>query len=118
MSGYAATEPALPTVSDVYNEVQKGNVPAAIIMATKIVKAHPENAEAHYALSKIMIIRNAKDFNSWKDAKKEFETAKQLQPDLSFATVSDVAELQANIESAESHDNDALSFAMTLVYGR
>lgn len=46
----------------------------------------------------------AKDRSYFEIAKKEFETAKLLQPKLSFASVSDVAELQAQIESRQAYE--------------
>ena len=41
---------------------------------------------------------------NWKAADMELEEAKQLQPDLSFAPASEVASLQAKIDSGEKKD--------------
>ena len=107
-----------PTVGDVYKELQKGNIPAAKILATEVLKTQPDSAEAHYAMSKVMIdydkkssanalgekFFHAKDRPYFEAAKKEFETAKLLQPKLPFVSVSDVAELQAQIESRQVYE--------------
>lgn len=109
-----------PMVGDVYKELQKGNIPAAKILATNVLKSHPDSAEAHYALSKVMLDYDknsstntntlgggffyAKDRPYFESAKKEFETAELLQPGLSFVSVSNAAEFQAQIESRQAYE--------------
>lgn len=70
----------LPTVHQIYQTAESGNLDKAHQMVEQVLKAHPESAKAHFVNAEILTKQGA-----WTNARTELETAERLEPGLPFA---------------------------------
>ena len=77
----ASAAHALPTVTEVQAEVQKGNYAQAQTMMREVVVAKPGNAKAHYIYAEILA-HNAR----FADSAEQARLARELDPALKFTS--------------------------------
>jgi hypothetical protein len=85
-------EEALPSVHQIYQTVQAGQLDKAHSMIDQVLKAHPNSAKAHFVDAEILARQG-----DMAAAKAELATAEKLDPALSFAKPKTVAELKAHL---------------------
>ena len=83
---------AEPTLHEVYQTVQAGRLTEADRMMDEVLRAHPGSAKAHYVEAELLAKENRADA-----ARSELAQAERLDPALSFAKASSVAELRQRL---------------------
>lgn len=79
----------LPTVNQIYQAVEHGNLPRASHMIQVVLQAHPNSAKAHYVNAEILAREGR-----LAQAREEFQIAKRIAPSLSFVSASSVNKLE------------------------
>ncbi len=92
MSGVLAYADNVPTIHQVYQEAESGNLNNAHQMVEQVLKAHPESAKAHYVDAEILVRQG-----NLSDAKNELRKAEQLAPELPFAKPQAVQSLKQHL---------------------
>ena len=95
VSAVMALADTLPTVHQIYQTAQSGDLNHAHQMIEEVLRAHPESAKAHYVDAEILIRQN--DFTN---AKNEFAIAEKLAPGLPFAKPESVLHLRQRLASS------------------
>uniref|UniRef100_E6QQR6 Tetratricopeptide TPR_2 repeat protein n=1 Tax=mine drainage metagenome TaxID=410659 RepID=E6QQR6_9ZZZZ len=94
-----------PTLHQVYEAAQAGNLAQADQMMTVVLQQHPSSGKAHYVEAELSAKEGQID-----RARSELATARQLAPGLPFARPDAVAALEARISGAPvAHTNSAAS---------
>ena len=88
---------SVPTLHQVFETVQAGQLDKAQQMMTVVLQAHPDSAKAHFVEAEIL----AKE-GQMGSAKTELATAQRLEPGLPFAKPASVHDLQSRIASSPS----------------
>jgi uncharacterized protein len=94
----ACALPALaadPSVAQVYQAADSGNLAAAQQMIAQVLRDHPQSGRAHYVAAEI----DARAGN-YGLARQELQAAQSLEPGLPFASSRSVQELQAQLGEA------------------
>ncbi len=94
--GALAWGETLPSVHQIYQTVQAGQLDKAHSMIDQVLKAHPNSAKAHFVDAEILARQG--DMTA---AKAELATAEKLDSTLSFAKPKAVAELKAHLSGSE-----------------
>ena len=84
-----------PTLNQVYQAAEAGNYAQAQRMMDQVLRAHPGSAKAHYVEAELLARQG-----QLAAAGAELDTAKRIEPGLSFAQPRAVEELQRQIGSA------------------
>lgn len=84
-----------PTLNQVYQAAEAGNYAQAQRMMDQVLRAHPGSARAHYVEAELLARQG-----QLAAAGAELDTAKRIEPGLSFAQPRAVEELQRQIGSA------------------
>jgi tetratricopeptide (TPR) repeat protein len=87
----AYAEPSLP---DVYKAIESGQLAKADSMMKEVLQNHPNSAKAHYVAAELYL-REGKI----KEARNAFSRAKNLAPDLPFATQESIQNLTSQLAS-------------------
>lgn len=82
----------LPTVHQIYQTAESGNLTEAQRMVGLVLQAHPESAKAHFVNAELLAKEGKLGI-----AKSELETADRLEPGLPFAKPQAVANLKQRI---------------------
>lgn len=93
--GAVAAGDNLPTVHQIYQTAQAGNLEDAHRMVEQVLLAHPQSAKAHFVDAEILVRQG-----DMADAKNEFETAQKLSPGLPFAKPESVHDLQERLKGS------------------
>ncbi len=94
------TVPAIaqePSLHDVYQAAESGNLSQAQRMMGEVLRAHPNSAKAHYVEAELLAKQGRLSA-----AATELNTAERLEPGLPFARPAAVRELRARIASGQS----------------
>lgn len=91
---------AVPTVHEVYETAQSGDLDKAHRMIETVLQTHPDSAKAHYVDAEILAKEGKLD-----QARQELGTAQKIDPSLSFAKGEAVHKLEAKLAGS----NQALS---------
>jgi hypothetical protein len=95
----------LPTVHQIYQTAESGNLTEAQRMVEQVLQAHPESAKAHFVHAELLAKAGKPGI-----AKSELETAERLEPGLPFAKPQAVANLKQRIAvSAQSGMSNPMS---------
>jgi hypothetical protein len=81
-----------PTLHEVYQAAQSGNMSEAQRMMKEVLRAHPDSAKAHYVEAELLAKQG-----QLAAAAAELNTAERLEPGLSFAKPEAVRELKARV---------------------
>jgi len=84
-----------PTLNQVQQAANLGQLDEALCMMDKVLKAHPNNAKSHFVRAKLFAMQGR-----FKSSGDELRTAERLKPDLSFATPHAVQELKNQLAAA------------------
>lgn len=116
LAGNVAVADSLPTVHQIYQTAESGNLQAAHQMVEQVLKAHPESAKAHFVNAEILTKQGA-----WANARTELETAERLEPGLPFAkpqSVQTIKQLLSQNAGAAPAQSDTKPFPwMMLLLG-
>lgn len=82
----------LPTIHQIYQAAQSGNLESAHAMVDVVLKAHPQSAKAHFVNAEIVLRQG-----DVAKAKSELAIAQQLAPGLPFAKPSAVDSLKRHL---------------------
>ena len=85
---------AEPTLSQVYQAAESGNLAVAQRMMNEVLLAHPDSAKAHYVEAELLAKQGR-----MAGAQAELSTAERLEPGLPFAKPQAVAALRREIAS-------------------
>ena len=88
---------AEPTLSQVYQAAESGNLAEAERMMNDVLRAHPDSAKAHYVEAELLAKQGR-----MAGAQAELSTAERLEPGLPFAKPQAVAALRREIASSDS----------------
>ena len=88
---------AEPTLSQVYQAAESGNLAEAQRMMNDVLRAHPDSAKAHYVEAELLAKQGR-----MASARDELNTAERLEPGLPFAKPQAVAALRREIGSSDS----------------
>ena len=88
----ASAGAAEPTLSQVYQAAESGNLAAAQRMMSDVLVAHPDSAKAHYVEAELLAKQGR-----MAGAQAELSTAERLEPGLPFAKPQSVAALRREI---------------------
>lgn len=88
---------AEPTLSQVYQAAESGNLAEAQRMMSDVLRAHPDSAKAHYVEAELLAKQG-----HMASARDELSTAERLEPGLPFAKAQAVAALRREIASSDS----------------
>lgn len=97
-----------PTIQDVYNTAESGNLSKAQAMMDTVLKDHPNSAKAHFVEAELSVKQN-----DLVRAKIELDRAKALEPSLAFAKAGAVASLEARISSSGSPQSHSSNGSLT-----
>jgi hypothetical protein len=86
---------SVPTIHQVYQAAEAGNLNGAHQMIEQVLKAHPESAKAHYVNAEILVRQG-----DLSNAKSELSYAEKLQPGLPFAKPQAVQNLKQHLQSS------------------
>ena len=89
-----AARGAEPTLSQVYQAAESGNLAVAQRMMNEVLLAHPDSAKAHYVEAELLAKQGR-----MAGAQAELSTAERLEPGLPFAKPQAVAALRREIAS-------------------
>jgi hypothetical protein len=92
LSGFLAYADNVPTIHQVYQAAETGDLNGAHQMVEQVLKAHPESAKAHYVDAEILVRQG-----NLSDAKNELTKAEQLAPGLPFAKPQAVQSLKQHL---------------------
>jgi clan AA aspartic protease (TIGR02281 family) len=106
LSLWSMADEPLPTIDQIYLALQDGRSEEAQRMISRVLVAHPSSAKAHYVQAEVYA-RAGK----LSQARDEFKSAQQLQPDLRFATPRAVAALRAQLSDASDPKEDRVLLA-------
>jgi hypothetical protein len=81
-----------PTVHEIYEAAQSGNLARADQMMNQVLRDHPQSAKAHFVAAEL----SARERNLSK-ARQELATAESLEPGLGFAKPESVRALKAEL---------------------
>ena len=84
----------VPSIHQVYQAAESGDLNGAHQMVEQVLKAHPESAKAHYVDAEILVRQG-----NLSDAKNELAKAEQLSPSLPFAKPQSVQSLKQHLQS-------------------
>ena len=93
-SGLAAAEPTLPQV---YQTIESGQLAKADAMMQEVLQNHPNSAKAHYLASELYLKEGRLDA-----ARNAFAQAENLAPGLPFAQPESVQRLQTQLRAGGS----------------
>ena len=82
----------LPTIHQIYQAAESGNLESAHAMVDEVLKAHPQSAKAHFVNAEIVLRQG-----DIAKAKSELAIAQQLAPGLPFAKPSAVESLKRHL---------------------
>lgn len=85
-----------PTIHEVYQTAERGQVADAQRMMDQVLKDHPGSAKAHFVEAELLARQGQID-----RARAELAQAERLQPGLPFAQSSAVSELRAKLSHAD-----------------
>jgi len=85
---------AEPTIHEVYQAAESGNLAQAQRMMNEVLRAHPDSAKAHYVEAELLTKQG-----QLSAAAAELNTAERLDPGLPFAKPEAVRELKARMAS-------------------
>jgi len=91
-SGAALAAGSDPTVGQIYEAAQAGQLAQAEQMVSQVLQDHPRSGEGHYVAAEVYA--RAGDFAT---ARRELATAEALEPGLPFARAASVQALQAEL---------------------
>lgn len=97
LSGFLAYADNVPTIHQVYQAAESGDLNGAHQMVEQVLKAHPESAKAHYVDAEILVRQG--DLSG---AKNELTRAEQLSPGLAFAKPQSVQSLKQHLAISSS----------------
>lgn len=80
----------IPSVSQIYQAVENGNLSRASQMIQVVLQAHPNSAKAHYVDAEILAREGRLS-----QARSEFQTAKNISANLSFVSPDSVMKLKS-----------------------
>ena len=83
-----------PTLHEVYQAAESGNLAQAQRMMNEVLRAHPDSAKAHYVEAELLAKQGQRSA-----AAAELSTAERLDPGLPFAKPEAVRELKGRIAS-------------------
>jgi hypothetical protein len=86
-----------PTLHEVYQAAESGQLKQAEAMMDQVLRDHPNSAKAHFVEAELLAKEGRADM-----AKAELATAERLSPGLSFAKPESVRELRARLAPAAS----------------
>ncbi len=86
-----------PTLQQVYQAAEHGQMDAAQGMMATVLKDHPNSAKAHFVEAELLAKQNR-----FSEASAELATAKGISPDLSFAKPEAVANLERRLSGGAS----------------
>lgn len=86
---------SVPTIHQVYQKAEAGDLNGAHQMLEQVLKAHPESAKAHYVNAEILVRQG-----DLSNAKNELSYAEKLQPGLPFAKPQSVLSLKQHLQSS------------------
>ncbi|MDD4950253.1 hypothetical protein [Sulfuricurvum sp.] len=92
LSGFLAYAENVPTIHQVYQAAESGDLNGAHQMVEQVLKVHPESAKAHYVDAEILVRQG-----DLPNAKNEFTKAEQLAPGLPFAKPQSVQSLKQHL---------------------
>ncbi|MDD2368654.1 MAG: tetratricopeptide repeat protein [Sulfuricurvum sp.] len=92
VSVFFAYADTVPTIHQVYQAAESGDLNGAHRMVEQVLKVHPESAKAHYVDAEILVRQG-----NLTDAKNEFATAEKLAPGLPFAKPQAVQSLKHHL---------------------
>ena len=81
-----------PTIKQIYSAVEAGHLDQAQEMITRVLKAHPQSAKAHYVAAEVDARQQNYGF-----ARKELALAEKLAPGLPFASARSVQKLKQQL---------------------
>jgi hypothetical protein len=88
---------SVPTIHQVYQAAESGNLNGAHQMIEQVLKAHPESAKAHYVNAEILVRQG-----DLSNAQSELSYAEKLQPGLPFAKPQVVQSLKQHLQSSSN----------------
>jgi hypothetical protein len=97
LSGIFLFADNVPTIHQVYQTAESGDLNGAHQMVEQVLKVHPESAKAHYVDAEILVRQG-----DLSDAKNELDKAEKLAPGLPFAKPQAVQSLKQHIESSST----------------
>ena len=86
-----------PTVAQVYQAANSGNLDRADAMIDRVLKAHPTSAKAHYVKAELAAREGKAAL-----ARKELDTADNLEPGLPFAKAESVQQLRNQLSASNT----------------
>jgi hypothetical protein len=92
-AGLRAQTAAEPTVHQIYQAAERGDVRGARAMIDEVLAQHPKSGKAHYVKAELA----ARD-NDAATARSELATAEKLAPGLPFAKPEAVSALRAQVQ--------------------
>ncbi|MDD5051871.1 MAG: tetratricopeptide repeat protein [Sulfuricurvum sp.] len=97
----------VPTVHQIYQTAQSGDLNKAHSMVQAVLKVHPESAKAHYVNAEILVREG-----NINEAKSELELAQKLSPDMSFAKPQSIHALEERL-AGKNINNAGFPLAQT-----
>jgi len=94
-----------PTLHQVYQAAEAGNLKQAESMMDQVLRDHPNSAKAHYVDARILAREGRLD-----PARAELATAERLEPGLPFAKQASVHELKARLGAPAPATSSAAPF--------
>ncbi|MEJ6021082.1 tetratricopeptide repeat protein [Ramlibacter sp. PS4R-6] len=94
---FGAAAQGEPTVAQIYQAANSGNLERANAMIEEVLKAHPNSARAHYV--KAELAARGREFDV---AKRELATAEKMAPGLPFAKAESVQALRNQLSNANA----------------
>ena len=92
-----SAQAADPSLNQVYQAAQSGNLGGALGMMDQVLRDHPNSAKAHFVEAELLAKEGRKD-----QASSELATAERLAPGLPFATPAAVGELRTVLAARSS----------------
>jgi hypothetical protein len=100
LSGIMAFADTVPTIHQVYQAAESGDLNSAHQMVEQVLKAHPESAKAHYVDAEILVRQG-----NLSEAKNELTNAEKLSPGLPFAKPQSVQSLKQHLGLISSNSS-------------
>jgi len=102
LAGSIALADNVPTIHQVYQTAESGDLSGAHQMVEQVLKAHPESAKAHFVDAEILVRQG-----NLANARSELATAEKLAPGLPFAKPNAVKNIKQRI--SENNQNEIIN---------
>lgn len=106
--GASAQDAGEPTVAQIYQAANSGQLDRADAMVERVIKAHPTSAKAHYVKAELAARENKMAL-----ARQELATADKLEPGLPFAKPESVQQLRNQLTASNNGDSTTSTPART-----